>query len=154
MALLNLPPSLQYKAENLYVIGIIPGPKEPSLDEVNHFLCPLVDFFLPAWQNGTWFTETVEHPGGWLSWSVLTLAVNNLPAARKVMCFAGPTTAYLCNLCWLQKSEISNFACETWRVRTHEEYLDAANHWQEAVSKAKCDKVFKEIGVRWSELPY
>lgn len=152
MALLNLPPSLQYKAENLYVVGIIPGPKEPSLDEVNHFLHPLVDFFLSAWQNGTWFTKTVEHPGGRLPRSVIVLAVNDLPAARKVMGFAGPTAAHLCNLCWLEKSEISNFACETWRVRTCKEYLDAANHWREAVSKAERDKVFKETGVRWSEL--
>jgi hypothetical protein len=48
MALLNLPPSLRYKAENLYLVGVVPGPKEPSLDEVNHFLRPLVDFFLPG----------------------------------------------------------------------------------------------------------
>ncbi|KIK78952.1 hypothetical protein PAXRUDRAFT_162632 [Paxillus rubicundulus Ve08.2h10] len=38
MALLNLPPSLQYKAENIYLVGVIPGPKELSLDEINHFL--------------------------------------------------------------------------------------------------------------------
>jgi hypothetical protein len=67
MVLLNLPPSLQYKAENLYIVGIIPGPREPSLDEINYFLRPLVDFFLPTWQNSTWFMKTMEHPGGWLS---------------------------------------------------------------------------------------
>ncbi|KAG2049759.1 hypothetical protein BDR06DRAFT_848291, partial [Suillus hirtellus] len=38
MGLLNLPPSLWYKAENMYLVGIIPGPREPSLDEINHFL--------------------------------------------------------------------------------------------------------------------
>jgi hypothetical protein len=67
MVLLNLPPSLQYNAENLYIVGIIPGPREPSLDEINYFLRPLVDFFLPTWQNSTWFMKTMEHPGGWLS---------------------------------------------------------------------------------------
>ncbi|KIK80783.1 hypothetical protein PAXRUDRAFT_157732, partial [Paxillus rubicundulus Ve08.2h10] len=61
MALLNLPPSLQYRAENLYLVGIIPGPREPSLDEINHFLRPLIDFFLPAWKDGTWFMRTINH---------------------------------------------------------------------------------------------
>ncbi|KIJ05743.1 hypothetical protein PAXINDRAFT_93040, partial [Paxillus involutus ATCC 200175] len=64
MALLNLPPSLRYKAENLYLVGVIPGPREPSLDEINHFLQPVVDFFLPAWKDGTWFTKTSLHPEG------------------------------------------------------------------------------------------
>jgi len=56
MGLLNLPPSLRYKAENIYLAGIIPGPREPALDEINHFLRPVVDFFLPSWTDGTWFT--------------------------------------------------------------------------------------------------
>ncbi|KAF8837231.1 hypothetical protein BDN67DRAFT_909625, partial [Paxillus ammoniavirescens] len=81
MALLNLPPSLRYRAENLYLVGIIPGPREPSLDEINHFLCPLVDFFLPAWKDGTWFMRTLNHLQGRLSRSVIALAVQDLPGA-------------------------------------------------------------------------
>lgn len=38
MICLNLPPELRFKLENIYLVGIIPGPKEPSLDEINHFL--------------------------------------------------------------------------------------------------------------------
>ena len=26
------------KTENVYLVGVIPGPKEPSLEEINHFL--------------------------------------------------------------------------------------------------------------------
>ena len=48
LALLNLPPSIRYKAENLYVLGVIPGPRKPSLDEINHFLCPVIEFFPPV----------------------------------------------------------------------------------------------------------
>ena len=84
LALLNLPPSIRYKAENLYVLGMIPGPREPSLDEINHFLRLVVEFFLPAWKNGTWFTKTDQHPEGRLACSVIAVAVNDLPAARKI----------------------------------------------------------------------
>jgi len=45
MGLLNLPPSLQYKAENIYLAGIIPGPREPALNEINHFLCPVTSSY-------------------------------------------------------------------------------------------------------------
>ena len=66
MTILNLHPSLWYKPENIYMVGIIPGPKEPFLEEINHFLQPLVDFFLAAWKVGTWFTKTSTHAMGHL----------------------------------------------------------------------------------------
>ncbi|KAG2047881.1 hypothetical protein BDR06DRAFT_833339, partial [Suillus hirtellus] len=64
MGLLNLPPSLQYKAKNMYLVGIIPGPREPALDEINYFLHLVVDFFLPSWKDRIWFTKTVKHTTG------------------------------------------------------------------------------------------
>ena len=64
MTILNLPPSLRYKPENVYLVGIIPGQKEPSLEEINHFLRPLVDIFMAAWKVGTWFSKTTAHTMG------------------------------------------------------------------------------------------
>ncbi|KIJ60184.1 hypothetical protein HYDPIDRAFT_71193, partial [Hydnomerulius pinastri MD-312] len=91
-------------------------------------------------------------PEGRLSRSVIALAVNDLPAARKIGGFAAPTAANLCNLCWLQKSDISNFVCEGWRHRTYHEHLEAAIRWRDAETKKDRDQTFKETGVRWSEL--
>lgn len=42
MACLDLPLDIQYKPENLYLAGIIPRPKQPSLENLNHYICPLV----------------------------------------------------------------------------------------------------------------
>ncbi|MBW0502105.1 hypothetical protein O181_041820 [Austropuccinia psidii MF-1] len=39
---LNLPPSERHKEENMFLYAIIPGPKEPSLDQMNSILVPLV----------------------------------------------------------------------------------------------------------------
>jgi hypothetical protein len=33
---LNLPPSIRYKVENICLVGIIPGPREPSQHQINH----------------------------------------------------------------------------------------------------------------------
>ena len=38
MACLNLPSDIRYKPENMYLAGIIPGPKQPSLESLNHYL--------------------------------------------------------------------------------------------------------------------
>ncbi|TFK89655.1 hypothetical protein K466DRAFT_472712, partial [Polyporus arcularius HHB13444] len=35
---MNLPPHLRYRPENIYLAGIIPGPSEPKLHQINHLL--------------------------------------------------------------------------------------------------------------------
>ena len=42
MACLNLPLDVRYKPENMYLAGIIPGPKQPSLENLNHYIRPLI----------------------------------------------------------------------------------------------------------------
>ena len=37
-ACLNLPLEIRYKSENMYLAGVIPGPKEPRLTELNHYM--------------------------------------------------------------------------------------------------------------------
>ncbi|KAF8833886.1 hypothetical protein BDN67DRAFT_1051765 [Paxillus ammoniavirescens] len=59
------------------MLSLLPGPREPSLDKIDHFICPLVNFFLLAWKDGTWFTRTLNHLQGRLSQSVIALAVQN-----------------------------------------------------------------------------
>ncbi|KAG1844677.1 hypothetical protein F4604DRAFT_1596005 [Suillus subluteus] len=136
----------------MYLVGIIPGPREPALDEINHFLRPVVDFFLPSWKDGIWFTKTINHTAGRLSRSVIAVAVNDLPAARKLAGRAGPTANQMCGLCWLLKSDIADFDWEKWRRRTLGEHKAAAEEWKNAETKVERDKIFKQHGVRWSEL--
>ncbi|KAG2746883.1 hypothetical protein P692DRAFT_20699316, partial [Suillus brevipes Sb2] len=38
MACLNLPVDIRYKPENMYLVGIIPGPKQLSLENLNHYI--------------------------------------------------------------------------------------------------------------------
>ena len=58
MACLNLPPSLRYKPENLFLVGIIPGPRELSIEEGGHFIEPIVDMLDRSWRDGTKFNCT------------------------------------------------------------------------------------------------
>jgi|SRR5882762_7984316 hypothetical protein len=79
---LNLPPSLRYKPENVCA-NVIPGPREPQTDQINHFLRPLVDDLDLCWTKGTWYSRTHLHPGGRRVFSALCNSVNDLPGARK-----------------------------------------------------------------------
>ena len=38
----NLPLSLQFKLENIIIVGMIPGPKEPKIT-INSYLKPMID---------------------------------------------------------------------------------------------------------------
>ena len=56
LALLNLPRELRFKWENVILVGIIPGPKEPKLT-VNSYLKPLIDDLLKFWNPGELLVE-------------------------------------------------------------------------------------------------
>ncbi|MBW0523266.1 hypothetical protein O181_062981 [Austropuccinia psidii MF-1] len=48
---LNLPPSERLKPENVYVAGIITGPKEPTALQLNYLLMPLIKELKKLWQG-------------------------------------------------------------------------------------------------------
>ena len=55
MVLVNLPCEIRFRKENIIIIGVIPGPKEPKGNN-NFFLKPLVDELLDLW-NGVIIKE-------------------------------------------------------------------------------------------------
>lgn len=64
LTILNLPRHMRYKRENILLVGIIPGPSEPSHD-INPFLEPLVselkDFWYGVPLKVNTGTSTTEH---------------------------------------------------------------------------------------------
>ncbi|KAG2048988.1 hypothetical protein BDR06DRAFT_867972, partial [Suillus hirtellus] len=95
---------------------------EPALDDINHFLRPVVDTFLPSWKDRTWFTRTLQHTKGRCSRSVIAVMINDLPATRKLAGCVGPTANQMCRICWQTKSQIANFNYDTWKRCTCEEH--------------------------------
>ena len=81
MACLNLPLDVRYKPENMYLAGIIPGPKQPSLENLNHYIRPLVQELVASWERGVWYSKTANFPQGHLTRSTVALVVCDLPAA-------------------------------------------------------------------------
>ena len=157
MVLLNLPPSVRYKVENMYLAGVVPGPREPSLTQINHLLRPLVDELLEFWDPGVWYTSTPCHTSGKLVRAALVPLICDLKAARQVMGHGSHSAKKFCSICslpWERRNEIS----EASRVPVPaENFRKHALKWKMARSQSERDKVFKRHGVRWSvllDLPY
>jgi len=52
LVILNLPRSIRFKPENIWIVGIIPGPAEPDYSELNSYLRPLVKELNYLWTDG------------------------------------------------------------------------------------------------------
>ena len=64
LILLNLPPHLRYHPKNMFLTGIIPGPKKPLLSDINHSLKILVDVLLKFFDPGVLYSQTARHKQG------------------------------------------------------------------------------------------
>ena len=157
MVLLNLPPSSRYKVENMYLAGVIPGPREPSLTQINHLLRPLVDELLEFWDPGVWYTRTPHCASGKLVRAALVPLICDLKAARQVMGHGSHSAKKFCSICslpWEQRNDLSELSRVSVPAKKFREH---ALRWKNAHSQSQREKLFKKHGIRWSvllELPY
>ena len=83
----------------MYVAGIIPGPREPTLTELNHYLKPVIDDFVTSWTEGIRYSRTALHPSGRTVRCAIIAAVMDLLAARKAAQLSPVTSHFYCSVC-------------------------------------------------------
>jgi hypothetical protein len=160
MACLNLPLDIRYKPENMYIAGVIPGPHEPSLTQLNHYIRPLIEDFRISWTRGIHFSRTALLPRGRKTHSAIITCVCDLPAARKLSQMAPARSHHYCSVChcWkLQTIGRTDHNHEDWTPRNPDELRQFAEQWKSSPTLADQKTLFSEHGVRWSEmwkLPY
>ena len=92
----NLPRDVRFKPENIVLVGVLPGPHEPS-GTVNSYLTPLVIELQKAWASGF---SLPTHLGIDITVKLaLSCVACDIPASRKVSGFLGHTAALGCNKC-------------------------------------------------------
>jgi len=151
---LNLPPDIRYKSEHMCLLGIIPGPHEPPLTTLNHYLAPVVDDFMDFWDPGVRFSCTDGYRLGRLVRCAIVCVVCDLPAARKTSGFGSSSHSHFCSVCHCtrQNNGYGDINYHVWRRRTKEECLASARAFDNAETKPEQDAAFASSGVRWSEL--
>ena len=83
----------------MYLAAVIPGPNEPRLTKLNHYIRPVVNQFLNSWEQQAHFTHTANHPTGQDTCSAIAAVVCDLPAARKCNQSAGHSSHFFCTRC-------------------------------------------------------
>ena len=141
LSCLLLPPDMQHKPENLCLVGIIPGPREPSGEEIDHFLRPLVEVMKESWAYGAIY-GTHDYPHGRLVRSAIAISVNDLPMARKIMGTAN----------YIDRNTAKEDNPDLWRVRTLQKVQEDADKWRSAMSQKERKRLYGKTGVRHSVL--
>lgn len=154
IALQDLPIALRHRPENICVVGIIPGPSEPSirLAQVNHFLRPLVDELLELWDPGVYLSSTPSYPNGRHIFVALGQIIADLKACRTVSGFTAEVHTIFCSWCNLHIQDITNFVRTTWGVRSETVHREQCGRWRDATTKAERKAIETAHGVRWTEL--
>ncbi|KIN96829.1 hypothetical protein M404DRAFT_32877 [Pisolithus tinctorius Marx 270] len=148
MACLNLLLNIRYKPENMYLAGIIPGPKQPSLENLNHYVHPLILDLATSWERGVWYSRTANHPNGRLTCCAIALAVCDLPAARHLAVLAGVGSHFFCSACsCYHTNNYGRVDFENWVPRDPCELHTFAEQWRDATTTAHCEKIFREHGL-------
>ncbi|KIJ31081.1 hypothetical protein M422DRAFT_81460, partial [Sphaerobolus stellatus SS14] len=153
MACLNLPLDICFKAENMYIAGIIPGPEELHKTELNHYFRPLIDDLVVSYMTGVQFTKTANSAVGRLSRSAVVTSVNDLPAARKASQLGWYTSHFYCTVCSaFHLSTLGNTDYHNWRSKDKNILRTQALAWRDALTLEARKHVWDTYAVRWSEL--
>jgi hypothetical protein len=153
MACLNLPYDIRYKPENMYLVGIIPGPIVPHNAELNHYLAPLVDDMKVSYHNGVSYSRTALYPNGRTVRSAIVVEICDLVGARSLAGLMPATSNHPCSVCNLQPmDQVGRCDHETWQMRDVEELRHIAKLWQSATTLGDQAKIYSTHGVRYSVL--
>lgn len=152
----NFPRGERMKQENVILVGLIPGPKEPNHTHLMHYITPLVDELIELYE-GVRF-KTKNHPGGVLFHGALLNLACDIPASRKVGGFTGSRSTHACNKCdkvFEFRNSLPNFSGMTARhytQRSRESNLEAALKWKNATSEDDQVEIAKSLGCRYTPL--
>lgn len=92
MTINNLPRHLRFKKENVILVGVMPGPREPEKEQINHYLRPLVQELHDLYQDG--ITMDFGNDKVLIRAALFNVACD-IPAARKVSGFTAASAIVL-----------------------------------------------------------
>ena len=157
----NVPRKERYRWENMILVGVIPGPKEPSLN-INSYLTPLVEELKSFWTGVRLLSPKY---GSVVIKIALTCVACDLPATRKVCGFKSHNATKGCSRClktfatneFAQKPDYSGFDTSMWPKRSIESHREQSKKHGLANTKGEQKQIEEKFGLRYSillELPY
>ncbi|MBW0584435.1 hypothetical protein O181_124150 [Austropuccinia psidii MF-1] len=143
---LNLPPSERLKPDNVYVAGIIPGPKEPTSLQLNYLLIPFIKELKELWQGYHFSpTNSTGLSGSFIRVAIL-MAIADVVAMRKLPGFSSHSGNNFCNFCTIHKSQIEEIGPQLHYMRSYQKHKSTNSKCLRATPKQK-QAIFSEYGV-------
>lgn len=126
LTIMNLPRDIRYKQENIILVGLIPGPREPKHD-INTYLEPLVEELSNFWRG---VELNVPGEGRKKFRIALLCAACDIPAGRKVCGFLGHSARLGCCRCLKEfpgsvgSMDYSGFDRANWPLRNSTKHTE------------------------------
>lgn len=158
-----MPQSERFKTSNIITLALIPGPNEPKLHQLNHYLASIINQFMELWE-GIDLSSTYESSTGKYIWAAIICCACDIPAARKL--YGHISTRIACHRCKKRANIENNFKTnfggftdiDQWFVpRDVEEIKNNTSLWKECNTEDARKKHISKNLVCWSEmhrLPY
>ncbi|MBW0470613.1 hypothetical protein O181_010328 [Austropuccinia psidii MF-1] len=147
---LNLPPSERLKPENVYVSGIIPGPKQPTALQLNYLLMPLIKDLKELWQ-GYDVSPTATGPSiSFICVAILT-AIADVVAMHKLTGFISHSGNHFCNFRTIHKAQIEEIGPQFHYTCSYQNHKSTIVKWLWA-SPQQRQAIFSKYGVQYSIL--
>ncbi|OAD75965.1 hypothetical protein PHYBLDRAFT_142948 [Phycomyces blakesleeanus NRRL 1555(-)] len=148
----NLSREERNNVKNVILVGLMPGPKEASTEEISNYLRPLVDELIVLYKGIT--VNTYDCPGALIHAALLIVACN-IPTTRKTCGFTSHNSTCVCNKCNRHFKRIdgstivnySGFKFSDWVSRTKEENIEHVIMWKNARTLAERKQLEVENGV-------
>lgn len=149
---LTLPIRVRNRPENIFLVGIAPGPREPALEQINWILKPIVSQLQALWEPGLILSKTHQYKDGRLIHAALLVFIADIPALRRSLGFPSATNNHFCSFCLLERKDVQNFDQATWPIRTCSQHKIWAYQARDAKTVKERKTIFKTHGVRYSVL--
>lgn len=152
----NLPRSERFKPYNILTLAVLPGPKEPSLHEINNYLYPIVNQLNRLW-NG-YFTKTHEYSNGRFIRGAVIGCSCDVPASRKLCGFISARIAcYRCHKSANFVNNQPNFGgfenFDKWFIERDINIIrEKASEWKRCPTEESRKAHVSQHHVRWSEM--
>ncbi|MBW0478126.1 hypothetical protein O181_017841 [Austropuccinia psidii MF-1] len=152
---LNLPPSERLKPENIYVAGIIPGPKAPTSLQLNYLLMAFIKELKELWQGYHFSPISTGTSGSFIRFAIL-MAIADVVSMRKLTGFISHSGNHFCNFCTIHKAQIEEIGPQFHYMCSYQNQKSTIAKWLRPTPKQQ-QAIFSEYGVQYSvleDLPY
>ena len=155
LAVMNLPYQIRFKRENIILLGIIPGPREPKTD-INQYLQPFVKE-MQMFKTGVLMDVHGSNTKQKVQCILFGVACD-LPAGRKCCGFLGHSANHACTRCLklfpgeVGAKDFSGFDRNNWPLRTNLLHRQSVKTIQEAETITERNRRQTDHGCRYSIL--